>query len=105
MKHDPETPKLPVPAPEPGLPEHPAFASDVETEAYWRGVSNGLRMAVASGTTIIGAAPDEATTGPRTRRARVDGLSGVKQAIFLEGIAAGMTVDEAAAQAGVSGRQ
>lgn len=101
MKHDPENPKLPVQV-EPGLPEHPAFPTDAETEAYWRGVSNGLRMAAASSITIVGGAPDDALSGPRVRRARVDGLSGIKQAVFLEGIADGLTVEEAAAKAGIS---
>src|SRR6185295_20146697 len=100
MKHDPEKPMLPVPAPEPGLPEHPLFATDAETDAYWIGISNGLRMGAAANVTIVGAEAEEAP-GPRRRRARVDGLSGVKQAIFLEGIAAGLTVDEAAAKAGI----
>ena len=77
MKHDPDKPMLPVPGPEPGLPEHPSFATDAETEAYWRGVSNGLRMATASNVTLVGAAPGDAPAGPRVRRARVDGLSGV----------------------------
>jgi hypothetical protein len=102
VKHDPEPPQLPVPAPEPGLPDHPEFASDAETEAYWRGVSNGLRMAAASSVTIVGAPADEASPGPRVRRARVDGLSGIKQAVFLEGIAAGLTVEAAAARAEIS---
>ena len=93
---------LPVPAPEPGLPEHPAFASDAETEAYWRGVSNGLRMAAASNVTLVGPAPGDAPPGPRVRRARVDGLSGPKQAVFLESIAAGLTVEEAAGKAAIS---
>ena len=102
MKHDPE-PKLPaLPAPEPGLPDHPAFPTDAETEAYWRGVSNGLRMAAASSVTIVGAAQSDAPPGPRVRRARIDGLSGVKQAVFLESIAAGLTVEEAAARAEIS---
>ena len=100
MKHDPEN--LQLPAPEPGLPDHPAFATDEETEAYWRGVSNGLRMAAASSITILGGPPDDAKPGPRLRRARVDGLSGVKQAVFLEAIAEGLTVDEAAAKAQIS---
>ena len=102
MKHDPDKPMLPVPGPEPGLPEHPSFATDAETEAYWRGVSNGLRMATASNVTLVGAAPGDAPAGPRVRRARVDGLSGVKQAVFLESYAGGLTVEEAAAAAGVS---
>ena len=102
MKHDPERPQPALPAPEPGLPDHPAFATDAETEAYWRGVSNGLRMAAASSVTIVGAAQDGAPPGPRVRRARVDGLSGVRQAVFLESIAAGLTVEEAAARAEIS---
>jgi hypothetical protein len=101
MKHNPENPKLPVPA-GPGLPEHPVYQTEAQNEAYWTGVSNGLKMAAASSVTLVGAAPDEAQPGQRLRRARVDGLSGVKQAIFLEGIAAGLTVDEAAAKAGIS---
>jgi hypothetical protein len=102
VKHDPETPLLPAPAAEPGLPDHPAFQTDAETEAYWRGVSNGLRMAAASSVTILGGPPDDAAPGPRVRRARVDGLSGVKQAVFLESIAAGLTVEQAAAEAKIS---
>lgn len=102
MKHDPDLPKLSLPATEPGLPEHPAFPTDAETEAYWRGVSNGLRMAAASSVTIVGTPADDAALGPRVRRARVDGLSGVKQAVFLEGIASGLTVEEAAAKAEIS---
>ena len=102
MTHDPEPAQPALPAPEPGLPDHPAFATDAETEAYWRGVSNGLRMAAASSVTIVGAARDGAPPGPRVRRARVDGLSGVRQAVFLESIAAGLTVEEAAARAEIS---
>src|SRR6476659_5056501 len=102
MKHDAERPQPALPAPEPGLPDHPAFPTDAETEAYWRGVSNGLRMAAASSVTIVGAAQDGAPSGPRVRRARVDGLSGVRQAVFLESIAAGLTVEEAAARAEIS---
>ena len=101
MKHDPEKPMLPVPAPAPGLPEHPVFGTEAETEAYWRGVSNGLQMAAASDVTIVGGPPDD-PAGPRVRRARVDGLSGVKQAVFLESLAAGLTVEEAAARAQIS---
>lgn len=102
MKHAPEPQPLALPVPEPGLPDHPAFATDAETEAYWRGVSNGLRMAAASSVTIVGAVQEGAPPGPRVRRARVDGLSGVKQAVFLESIAAGLTVEEAAAKAEIS---
>ena len=103
MTHAPETPLLPAPASEPGLPDHPAFPTDAETEAYWRGVSNGLRMAEASSVTIVGGPPDAGPPpGPRVRRARVDGLSGIKQAVFLESIAAGLTVQEAAAKAEIS---
>jgi len=101
VKHDPETSL--VPAPEPGLPEHPVYPTDAETEAYWRGVSNGLRMAAASSVTLVGGPADaDAAPGPRVRRARVDGLSGIKQAVFLESIAAGLTVQEAAVEAGIS---
>ena len=102
VKHDCDPPSLPAPATEPGLPDHPAFPTDAETEAYWRGVANGLRMAAASSVTLIGGPPDEAAPGPRVRRARIDGLSGIKQAVFLEGIAAGLTVQQAAAEAGIS---
>lgn len=98
MKHD-----LPaLPAPEPGLPDHPTYPTEAQQEAYWHGVSNGLRMAQASSVTLVGAAPEEGAPGPRVRRARVDGLSGVKQAVFLEGIAAGLTVEEAAAKVEIS---
>jgi hypothetical protein len=102
VKHDPEASLPALPAPEPGLPDHPAFATEAETEAYWVGVSNGLRMAAASSVTVVGGTPGEAPTGPRVRRARVDGLSGLKQAVFLESYAEGLTVEEAAAAAGIS---
>ncbi|HYI47491.1 MAG TPA: hypothetical protein VEX35_03405 [Allosphingosinicella sp.] len=60
-------------------------------------------MAAASSVTIVGGPPpEEGQPGPRVRRARVDGLSGVKQAVFLEGISVGLTVAEAAAKAEIS---
>ena len=48
-----------------------------------------MRMAAASSVTFVGGTPDDTASGPHVRRARVDGLSGTKQAVFLEGIAAG----------------
>jgi hypothetical protein len=105
MKHDPENPKLPAPDDPRGaddLPEHPHFENDADHDLYWRGVTNGLRMGAASNVTIVGDARDAPVAGRHVRRARVDGLSGVKQAVFLEGIAAGMTVGEAAAKAEIS---
>ena len=59
-------------------------------------------MATASSITIVGSPPDDTAPGPRVRRARVDGLSGIKQAVFLESFAEGLTVEEAAAKAGIS---
>jgi hypothetical protein len=105
MKHDPENPKLPAPDDPPGadgLPDHPHFDNDADHDLYWRGVTNGLRMGAASNVTIVGDARDAPVAGRHVRRARVDGLSGVKQAVFLEGIAAGLTVGEAAAKAEIS---
>jgi hypothetical protein len=76
-------------------PNLPALgqAGDAEDAAYWRGYHAALAAAQA-------AADD--TASPRVRRMRIDGFSGEKQVVFLESIAAGFTVVEAAARAGVS---
>jgi hypothetical protein len=88
---------LSVPAPAQAGVEGPASCPNLpapaEDEAYWR----GYRAAVAA---MAEAPPDDAS--PRVRRMRVDGFSGAKQAVFLEGIAEGLTVGEAAARAGIS---
>src|SRR5262245_11238747 len=42
MKHDPENPRLPALAA--GLPDHPVFETDAETEACSRSVSSGQKM-------------------------------------------------------------
>jgi len=78
---------LPVPSPGP-------HGSEAEDAAYWRGYHAALAVA---------AQPADGDTGsPRVRRMRVDGFTGAKQAVYLEGIAEGLTVGEAAARAGVS---
>ena len=78
---------LPAPAPEPA----PAKAG--EDEAYWRGYHAALAAQ---------AAPPDDLASPRVRRMRVDGFTGAKQVVFLEGVAEGLTVGEAAARAGIS---
>lgn len=80
---------LPAPAEPP-----PHFTSPAEEDAYWRGVN----FAIRSGATC----PEAASPSPRVRRARHDGFSGPRQAVFLEAIAEGLTVAEAAARAGIS---
>jgi hypothetical protein len=69
-------------------------ASEAEDAAYWRGYHAALAVAAQP------AADD--SPSPRVRRMRVDGFSGGKQVVFLESIAGGFTVVEAAARAGIS---
>jgi hypothetical protein len=81
---------------EPASPLHlpappPAGGEDA---AYWRGYHAALAAAAAPGA-------DERDS-PRVRRMRCDGFTGAKQVVFLESIAAGFTVAEAAERAGVS---
>jgi len=80
---------LPAPARE----QQPVFAGEAEEGAYWRGFHAALGVA---------AEPAADGASPRVRRMRVDGFTGVKQAAFLEGIADGFTVGEAAAKARIS---
>jgi hypothetical protein len=79
--------------PAPGLPAL-SPVGEAEDAAYWRGYHAALAVAAEP-------APDE-TGSPRVRRMRVDGFSGEKQVVFLESIAAGFTVIEATATAGIS---
>jgi hypothetical protein len=69
-------------------------AAEAEDAAYWRGYHAALAAASQP-------AADEAGS-PRVRRMRIDGFTGEKQVVFLESIAAGFTVVEAAARAGIS---
>lgn len=71
----------------------PAPAGSAEEAAYWRGYHAALG---------IQAAPADDAASPRVRRVRVDGFTGAKQAVYLEAIAEGLTVEKAAARAGVS---
>ena len=80
----------PSPAGEPAT--LPAL-STAEDDAYWRGYHAALAAQ---------AAPPDDPASPRVRRMRVDGFTGAKQVVFLEAIAEGLTVAEAAARAGVS---
>ncbi|HMG47982.1 MAG TPA: hypothetical protein VK614_11045 [Allosphingosinicella sp.] len=77
-------------------PNLPALnrAGEVEDAAYWRGYHAALAVAAQP------AADD--SDSPRVRRMRIDGFSGEKQAVFLESIAAGFTVGEAAGRARIS---
>jgi AcrR family transcriptional regulator len=70
----------------------PAPARD---DSYWRGYHAALAA-------MADAPPDDPASSPRVRRVRVDGFTGAKQVVFLEGIAEGLTVGEAAARAGIS---
>jgi hypothetical protein len=75
---------------------HPRFATDAEHDAYWRGITAGLRM---NNPPAPEAKPFETR---RQRQARYDGFTGPKRAVFLEGLAEGKTVAAAAAAAGIS---
>ena len=113
MKQDPKA-LVPADPPAPEAPEEvdplgsPVFATEAEEDVYWRGVNAGLRMGAASAATHVGGAPEppldpEAPVeSRRVRRARWDGFTGPKQAIFLEQIAEGATVEQAAKAAGIS---
>jgi hypothetical protein len=87
---------------------HPGFATDAEEDAYWRGVNSGLRMGGESAVTQVGGGagpsldPEAPVESRRVRRARWDGFTGSKQAIFLERIGEGATVLQAAEAAGIS---
>ncbi|MGQ0591013.1 MAG: hypothetical protein ACT4N8_16045 [Sphingosinicella sp.] len=74
---------LPVPA-----------APPPDDDAYWRGYHAALAAQAAP--------DDELSASPRVRRMRVDGFTGAKQVVFLEAVAEGLTVDKAAARAGIS---
>ncbi|MEA3014222.1 MAG: hypothetical protein QOD42_2767 [Sphingomonadales bacterium] len=100
MKQDPKA-LAPADPPAPDAPEDPAFATEAEEDAYWRGVNSGLRMGGESAVTQVGGGGPPAESR-RVRRARWDGFTGPKQALFLERIAEGATVEQAAKAAGVS---
>ncbi|HEV7658716.1 MAG TPA: hypothetical protein VGO55_02610 [Allosphingosinicella sp.] len=112
MKQDskalvPADPKPTDPPAETGPLDHPAFATDAEEDSYWRGVNAGLRMGGESAVTHVGGGepdpdPDASVESRRVRRARWDGFTGPKQAIFLEQIGEGATVEQAARAAGIS---
>ena len=113
MKQDPKAlvpadPRPPDAPEEIGPPDPPAFATDAEEDIYWRGVNAGLRMGGESAVTQVGGAPepppdpDAPVESRRVRRARWDGFTGPKQAIFLEQIGEGATVEQAAKAAGIS---
>jgi hypothetical protein len=76
-----------------GLASPASLPAPAEDEAYWRGYHAALATQ---------SAPADDAASPRVRRTRVDGFTGEKQVIFLEGIAEGLTVGEAAARAGIS---
>ena len=92
MEQNPESFAQPAPNESASLPAPPS-APAVEDEAYWRGYHAALAAQ---------AAPPDDPASPRVRRVRVDGFTGARQVVFLEGIAEGLTVGEAAAQAGIS---
>jgi len=77
-----------APLPVPAAPPPP------DDEAYWRGYHAALAAQAAP--------DDEPSPSPRVRRMRVDGFTGAKQVVFLEAVAEGRTVGEAAARTGIS---
>jgi hypothetical protein len=89
---------------EPDDPVCPDFATEAEEQAYWQGVTVGLR----AGAPVTDGEPAGGGAGPapfetrRQRRARHDGFTPARQARFLEAIAEGNTVTRAAAAAGIS---
>jgi hypothetical protein len=77
-----------------GSPDCPAsLPAPAQDESYWR----GYHAALAAQAT----APDDPAS-PRVRRMRIDGFTGDKQVVFLECIAEGLTVGEAAVRAKIS---
>jgi hypothetical protein len=87
----------------PDDPVCPDFATEAEESAYWQGVTVGLRAGapVTDGEAAPGAGPRPFETR-RQRSARHDGFTPARQAVFLEAIAEGKTVTQAAAAAGIS---
>jgi hypothetical protein len=76
----------------PGAPGAAGLIPATADDSYWRGYHAALAAQ---------AAPD-GESSPRVRRMRVDGFTGARQVVFLEAIAEGATVAEAAGRAGVS---
>ncbi|HYI64820.1 MAG TPA: hypothetical protein VEW71_08055 [Allosphingosinicella sp.] len=80
---------------------HPLYRTEAEDDAYWL----GFHAALDANAKAAADAPPEADAPfetRRARRARHDGLTGPKQALFLEELAAGATVEAAAKAAGIS---
>ena len=82
--------------------DHPDFDTEAEENAYWKGMAVGIRagapLPAGEGSAGEGA-PFESR---RVRHARHDGFTGPRRAVFLEEIAGGATVAEAARAAGIS---
>ena len=87
---------------EPDDPVCPDFETEAEEAAYWQGVTVGLR----AGAPVTDGEAGEAGARPfetrRQRSARHDGFSPARQTVFLESLAEGKTVAQAAAAAGIS---
>jgi hypothetical protein len=101
---EPASPAIPAEAEPPDDPLCPDFKTEAEENAYWQGVTVGIRS-VGAGTAET-PTPADNRTQPfetrRQRRARHDGFTPPRRAVFLEGLAEGMTVAQAAAAAGIS---
>jgi hypothetical protein len=80
--------------PQAAADRHPQLSTEAEEGAYWRGYHAALAVAAQPA--------GEDSGSSRVRRMRIDGFSGEKQAVFLEQVAAGATVVEAARTAGIS---
>lgn len=88
----------------PDDPLSPGFETEAEENAYWRGVTLGIRS-------VTPAAPEPPAPGAggavpflnrSQRKARHDGFTPERRAVFLEALADGATVERAAALAGIS---
>jgi hypothetical protein len=93
-------------AAEPDDPLCPDFATEAEENAYWQGMAVGIRS-VSPAPPDAAEAADETRAAPafesrRQRRARHDGFTPVRRALFLESLAEGLTVAGAAGAAGIS---
>ena len=104
-------PSTPAPGDPPAQPpDDPQFASQAEADAWWAGVTHGLRCAAGEirreedGPPAPDGPRDEAAEilDPSGRRLRVDGWLPWKKAQFLLVLAAGGIVADACAAAGMS---
>lgn len=100
-----DEPAIPL-TPAPEADDEPRFATDAEEQAYWEGVTHGIRIAASPGQDHgldgePGAEPVAVLARPGRRR-RHDGWTGAKMARFLEVLAGCGVVADACRAAGMS---